>query len=58
MRQEHKTIGKICNYYGELSVKEEDGKFFWSIENWDGHEWHEISKELYALLLKHDEELT
>lgn len=31
-----KSIGEIGNYYGGLSVKEEDGLFFWSIDNWDG----------------------
>jgi hypothetical protein len=48
-------IGGIYNYYGYLEVKKEDGKFWWSIENWDGHEWEEISEELYNMLLKHNE---
>jgi len=29
-------IGTISNYYGGLLVKEEDGEYFWSIENWTG----------------------
>jgi len=30
-------IGGIGNYYGGLSIKEQDGKYLWSIENYDGH---------------------
>lgn len=37
-------IGDIGNYYGSLSVKAENGKFYWSIENWDGEHWDEIPK--------------
>ncbi len=48
------SIGGIGNYYGCLEVKEEDGKYYWSIENWSGHDWEEISKRLYFALLEHD----
>ena len=50
-----KCIGSIGNYYGRLSVKKEDRKFFWSIENWDGHDWEQIPKSLYEELLKFEE---
>lgn len=47
-------IGNIGNYYGGLQVKEENDKYYWGIENWDGIEWEEISKHLYTQLLKHN----
>lgn len=52
-----REIGGIGNYYGGLSVKEEDGKYFWSIENYDGHDWEEIPKSLYDELVRYDESL-
>lgn len=45
-------IGCIGNYYGGLAVKQEDGKYWWSIENYDGHGWEEIPESLYLELLK------
>lgn len=45
-------IGAIGNYYGRLSVKSENGKFYWSIKNWDGHGWEEITKTLYDELIR------
>ena len=50
-------IGGIGNYYGGLSIKEEDGKYFWSIENWDGHDWKEIPKSLHDEFIKFAEAL-
>ena len=50
-----KCIGSIGNYYGCLSVKKEGRKFFWSIENWDGHGWEQIPKSLYEELIKFEE---
>jgi len=44
------TVLDICNYYGSLEIKEEDGKYFWAIENWDGYDWKEIPKYLYDSL--------
>jgi hypothetical protein len=44
-------IGKIENYYGGLYIKEEDGKYYWSIENFDGQNFKEIPKYLYQALL-------
>lgn len=52
MEQEYKSIGQIGNYYGDLQVKEEDGKYYWSIENWCGHSWEEITKKLYDTLVE------
>ena len=48
-----KRIGKISNYYGGLFIKKEYDKYFWCIENYDGEDWEEISKELYNNLKKH-----
>ena len=46
-------IGEICNYYGRLTVRSEDGKYFWGIEDWDGSfDWEEIPKVLYDELMK------
>lgn len=50
------NIGNIGNYYGGLCVKEEGGKFFWSIEDYDGYRWGEIPKYLYDALLKFEAE--
>lgn len=47
-------IGDIGNYYGSLSVMAEDGKFFWSIENYDGHCWDEITPRLYRALMTYE----
>ncbi len=46
-----KSIGKIGNYYGGLRVCICDEKHYWSIENWDGDNWEEISEQLYDLLI-------
>ena len=55
-----KEIGNIGNYYGGLHVKEENGKYYWIIENYctdfsDITEWEEISKNLYLELLRHSD---
>ena len=50
--ENHTTIGKITNYYGALNVKAEGDKFYWSIEDWDGHFWEEIPETLYRALLR------
>ena len=49
-------IGDIGNYYGGLAVKEEEERFYWGIENWDGTKWEEIPKELYDALVKYEAE--
>lgn len=47
------AIGTIGNYYGELTVGEDDqGSKYWSIENWDGHHWQRIPEDLYEALLR------
>ena len=48
------SIGDIGNYYGGLSVKTEDGKHYWSIENYDGQNWEEIPESLYRALVKYE----
>jgi hypothetical protein len=50
------TVGTIGNYYGSLNLMKEDGKYHWSIENYDGHDWEEIPKYLYDALMKFDNE--
>ena len=52
---EAKEIGNIGNYYGCLNIKEKEGKYFWSIENWDGFVWQEIPKSLYDELIKFED---
>ena len=47
-------IGYIGNYYGGLSVKTEDGKHYWSIENYDGQIWEEIPESLYRALVEYE----
>jgi len=49
-------IGNIRNRYGCQEVKQEEGKYYWSIENWDGHHWDEIPKYLYDNLVKYEKE--
>ncbi|MFJ1573019.1 hypothetical protein ACIOAU_15770 [Pseudomonas sp. NPDC088322] len=51
-----RNIGDIGNAYGGLAVKQEGGKFFWSIENWDGYEWQEIPKSLFDELVRFHQE--
>jgi hypothetical protein len=55
---ESRQIGTIGNYYGELEVKTKDGKYFWSIDNWNGHDWEEITKELYDALIEFENQRT
>ncbi len=49
-------IGEIGNQYGHLYIKEENGKFYWCIEDCTGMFWDEIPKFLYDTLIKYDEE--
>ena len=51
-----KRIGTIGNYYGGLHIKDIDGEYYWSIENWNGHDWQKIPESLYKELLKFQEE--
>ena len=52
-----RDIGEIGNCYGGLSVKEEGGKFFWSIGDWSGEHYMPIPESLYRELMKHQDEL-
>ncbi len=45
-------IGTIGNYYGGLVVKEEDGEFYWGIENYDLTFWEKIPESLYKSLIE------
>jgi hypothetical protein len=45
-------IGNIGNYYGDLQVRVDQGKFYWGIDNYDGVDWEEITEELYCALIK------
>lgn len=46
-------IGGIGNSYGALTVKIEDGKYYWGIEDYDGdYGWEEITESLYNELVK------
>jgi hypothetical protein len=47
-------IGDIGNHYGGLSAKKEDDKFYWSIRDYDGHEWSEIPEYLYMTLVQYE----
>lgn len=51
MNTDIKRIGEIGNYYGGLSVKREDGKYYWSIEDWHSVGWEEIPPYLYGALI-------
>jgi len=46
----------IGNYYGGLKIKEEDGKYFWGIENYDGTDFKEIPKYLFDSLVEFRDE--
>ena len=56
--QKDMQIGTIGNHYGHLEAKEEDGSYWWCIENWNGHYWEEIPKYLYDALIKFEKERT
>lgn len=50
-------LAGIGNYYGNLFTKEQNGKYYWIIENYDTdfdniEEWQEIPKYLYDSLIK------
>jgi hypothetical protein len=44
-------IGDVGNCEGGVSVMENDGAYFWAIENYDGWTPEEITKDLYDALL-------
>ena len=58
MKDEFKPIGEITNYYGGVMVTKNEGRFYWTIENYhtdynkfDLSDWEEIDKEFYNALL-------
>lgn len=52
-------IGIIQNYYGDLEIKQENGRFFWGIEDYSGIYWEEIPEYLFQTLMRfHSESQT
>jgi hypothetical protein len=51
-----RKIGAIGNYYGNLEVKQESGRFYWGIENHDGCLWEEIPEYLFVALNRFENE--
>lgn len=51
---EQYEIGNVGNYYGGLHVKKDGDVYFWSVEDWDGHSWHPISKRLFETLIEEE----
>ena len=45
---------EIGNAYGGLEIKEENGKYYWTITGFEGCEWLEIPKSLYDELSKYE----
>jgi hypothetical protein len=41
------------NYYGGLTLKNEDSQYFWSVENYDGHCWNSIPDYLGDALVNY-----
>ena len=55
----YKSVGEIGNYYGGLFIMENEGKYYWLIENYntefdDLSDWSEIDKELYDSLVAYE----
>ena len=48
-------VGDIGNHYGGLSIRNNNGIYQWSIEDYSGHYWEDISESLVVELLKHEE---
>jgi len=51
----YKAVGEIGNYYGGLFIMENEGKYYWLIEDVNTEfdklkYWSEIDKELYDSL--------
>ena len=51
MEKIYDTVG-IGNYYGSLRIKKEGNNYYWSITNWDGDHWEQITEGLYYMILK------
>ena len=55
----YKAVGEICNHYGGLFIMENEGKYYWLIEDYDTDfadlsDWSEINKELYDSLVAYE----
>lgn len=44
------TVGKVGKHHNNLYVRREAGKYYWSIEDYDGYEWEEIPETVYRAL--------
>jgi hypothetical protein len=55
----YKAVGEIGNYYGGLFIMENEGKYYWLIEDVSTEfdklkYWSEIDKELYDSLVAYE----
>ena len=55
----YKAVGEISNYYGGLFIMENEGKYYWLIEDVSTEfdklkYWSEIDKELYDSLVAYE----
>ena len=51
-------IKDVGNFAGGLKVRSVNGAlFYWSIEDWRGEQWFDISEDLYNLLIKEQSEI-
>lgn len=48
------AVGLIGNYYGGLAILEWGGRYWWSVENYHGCDWHEIPESLHRALQKYE----
>lgn len=46
----------IGNYYGNLTIKSESGKFYWQMPDWKDVPFIEIPEYLYNALYKYSEQ--
>lgn len=49
--ENYERVGDIGNYYGGLSVAKIEDSYYWAIENYDGFNPEEITKDLYYALI-------
>lgn len=48
--EERTNAVKPGNYYGTLDIKEREGEYYWTVENYHGQDWFQIPEELYFAL--------
>ena len=53
---EQRLIGKLENYYGGIEVKEERGKYYWCIPDYNGEVCEAIPQYLFEALNKFQDE--